>query len=97
VAVGYSAAFGATLLAVNNGVNSVSRVITGWVGDRVGRQNTLIVTVVLSVGSVLGFWLASAVKGGDRTLWVLFVIIYGIAGGGYNALFPTVSHALPNF
>jgi len=97
VAVGYSASFGATLLAVNNGVNSVSRVITGWVGDKVGRQNTLIVTVLLSVVSVLGFWLGSAMQGGNKILWVLFVIVYGVAGGGYNALFPTVRHALPNF
>lgn len=91
VALGYSASFGATLLAVSNGVNSVSRVLTGYAGDRWGRQNTLILTVVLSVSSVLGFWLSSIAAGGSRVLWLLFVVFYGVAGGGYNALYPTVS------
>jgi MFS family permease len=90
VVLGYSAGFGATLLAVSSGVNSISRVMTGFAGDRFGRQNTLILTVVLCVISVLGFWLGS-VSGGNKVLWIIFVILYGITGGGYNALFPTVS------
>jgi len=91
VALGYSAGFGATLLAVSNGVNSVSRVMTGFAGDKFGRQNTLILTVLMCVISVLGFWLGSLGNGGNRVLWILFVVFYGVAGGGYNALFPTVS------
>lgn len=91
VALGYSAGFGATLLAVSNGVNSVSRVLTGYAGDKFGRQNTLIFTVILCVVSVLSFWLGSTSSGGNKVLWVLFVVFYGAAGGGYNALFPTVS------
>lgn len=97
VAIGYEAAFGATLLAVNNGVNSVSRVIMGWVGDRVGRQNTLIGTVLLSVVCVAGLWEGSIGGQGDRGLWMAFVVVYGIAGGGYNALFPTVCYSLSPF
>jgi MFS family permease len=91
VALGYSASAGASLLAVSNAVNSVSRVATGYAGDRLGRQNTLIATVVLCVVSVLALWLGSTEDGGRRILWVLFVVLYGVAGGGYNALFPTVS------
>lgn len=91
VAVGFSASFGATLLAVNNGVNSISRITTGWAGDRFGRQNTLILTVLWCVLAVVGLWLGSVGRGGDRGLWVAFVVVYGFASGGYNALFPTVS------
>jgi MFS family permease len=94
VALGYSAGFGATLLAVSNGVNSVSRLMTGFAGDRFGRQNTLILTVVLCLISVLGFWLGSLGNGGNKVLWILFVVFYGVAGGGYNALFPTVRSLL---
>jgi len=86
--LGYSPGFGAVLLAINNGVNSASRILTGWAGDRVGRQNTLILTVVGSTATVCGFWLGSAVNG-DRALWLLFVVFYGVFAGGYNALFPT--------
>jgi Major Facilitator Superfamily len=90
VALGYSAGFGATLLAMNNGVNSASRVITGFAADKFGRQNTLIFTMVVSVISVLSFWLGSTGAGGNKVLWLLFVVFYGIAGAGYNALLPTV-------
>lgn len=88
IVLGYSASFGAVLLAINNGVNSASRILTGALGDRFGRQNTLIATVLMSAISVMAFWLGSATSG-SRTLWILFVISYGFAAGGYNALFPT--------
>jgi cyanate permease len=97
VALGYTASAGASLLAVSNAVNTVSRIATGYAGDRCGRQNTLIATVLLCVVSVLGFWLGSTQDGGRRVLWVLFVVCYGVAGGGYNALFPTVSEAVVSF
>jgi len=87
-ALGYSAGFGAILLAINNGVNSGSRILTGVAGDRFGRQNTLILTVVGSAITVCGFWLGSALNG-SKPLWLLFVVFYGIFAGGYNALFPT--------
>lgn len=89
VTLGYTSAFGATLLAVSSGVNSISRVMTGFAGDRFGRQNTLILSVILCVVSVYGFWLGSTTANGNKALFLLFVIFYGVAGGGYNALFPT--------
>lgn len=88
VALGYSATTGAALIAVNNGVNSASRILTGVAGDRFGRQNTLILTVLGSAAAVCGFWLSS-VLAGSKALWILFVVFYGIWAGGYNALFPT--------
>jgi len=88
VSIGYTSSFGAILLAISNGVNSLSRIITGILGDKFGRQNTLILTVLLSFISVIGFWLSSAISS-SQTFWILFVIFYGVAGGGYNALFPT--------
>ena len=45
--LGLGAARGATLLAVSNAVNAVSRVLTGYAGDRLGRQNTLVLTLLL--------------------------------------------------
>ncbi|KAK2797515.1 hypothetical protein FQN51_008413 [Onygenales sp. PD_10] len=85
--VGYSASFGATLLAVNNGVNSVSRVLMGYTADQFGRQNTLVIGAIGSAVSVLTLWLVAA-GDGSKAPWIAFVIIYGILAG-YNALFPT--------
>lgn len=90
VAIGYSASFGATLLAMNNGINSVSRIAMGWMGDKVGRQNTLIANVMLCALLVGSMWMSSVGKGGDGVIWIVFIVFYGFASGGYNALFPTV-------
>jgi MFS family permease len=87
--LGYTANFGAILLAISNGVNSAFRILTGVAGDKFGRQNTLILTIICSAIAVLAFWLKSTVGAGNQTLWIVFVVFYGTAGGGYNALFPT--------
>ena len=97
VVLGFGAGFGSVLLAVLNEVNSVRRIVLGGLGDRVGRQHVLVFTVVLCVLCVAGFWGGSLAGGGGsgsgrgKVLWVVFVIVYGIAGGGYNALFPAVT------
>ena len=87
-ALGYSAGLGATLLAINNGLNSVSRILAGIAGDSLGRQNTLILTIIGSAVAVCGFWLGSVLNS-SKSLWLIFVISYGIFAGGYNALYPT--------
>ena len=40
--LGFSPTTASMLLAVNNGVNSVSRVAMGFIADYAGRQNTLV-------------------------------------------------------
>ncbi|KAI0088058.1 monocarboxylate transporter [Irpex rosettiformis] len=80
----YSSGTGSLLLAVNNIVNSVARVSMGILADRVGRQNTMIVSVILSGISVLALWYDA-----PRPRFIAFVVFYGILAGGYNALLPT--------
>lgn len=89
ITLGYTPAFGAILLAVSNGVNALFRILTGVAGDHFGRQNTLIFTAILSFIVVVSFWLTSTVGSGNQGLWICFVVLYGVSGGGYNALFPT--------
>ena len=81
IALGYTAAFGAVLLSINNGVNAVSRILTGVLADAFGRQNILILSVVGSAVSVLALWLGAAIYG-EKGLWVAFVVLYGILAGG---------------
>ena len=79
--LGYSAAFGAALLAINNGINTASRVLMGFIADVAGRQNVLVVSVLGSALTVVTFWLASATAD-DQGLWIAFVATYGIFAGG---------------
>ncbi|EKM54905.1 uncharacterized protein PHACADRAFT_185733 [Phanerochaete carnosa HHB-10118-sp] len=80
----YSSSKASLLLAINNAVNSVARIAMGILADRVGRQNTLIVSVLLSAISVLALWPSA-----PRPRFVAFVVSYGVLAGGYNALLPT--------
>lgn len=83
-ALGYTAATGAVLLSVNNGVNSASRIVMGFVADKIGRQNTLVVSVLGSAVSVWAFWLGAAMDG-SRGLWIAFVVLYGLTAGGEHS------------
>lgn len=81
IALGYTAAFGAALLSINNGVNAVSRILTGILADAFGRQNMLILSVVGSAVSVLALWLCAAIYEANG-LWIAFVVLYGVLAGG---------------
>ncbi|KIM82234.1 hypothetical protein PILCRDRAFT_820618 [Piloderma croceum F 1598] len=80
----WSSSTGSLILAMNNAVNSISRVLMGILADRVGRQNTMVASVILSGLSVLALWYEA-----PRARFIAFVVFYGILAGGYNALLPT--------
>jgi len=80
----YSSSKGSLLLALNNAINSVARIVMGILADRVGRQNTLVISVLLSSVTVLALWYNAS-----PARFLAFVILYGILSGGYNALLPT--------
>jgi MFS family permease len=92
VVLGLSASTAANLLAASNAVNAVSRVLTGYAGDRLGRQNTLVLTLLLAAASVFAFWLSSALAGNASAgpLWLAFIVLYSVSAGGYYALFPAL-------
>jgi MFS family permease len=69
----------------------VSRVLTGYAGDRFGRQNTLVLTLVLAASSVFAFWLTSVISGSSSlSLWIAFIVLYSFSAGGYYGLFPAL-------
>jgi MFS family permease len=95
VALGLAASDGANLLAAANAVNAVARVLAGYAGDRLGRQNVLVLTLLLAASSVFAFWLSSvltttAPSSSTPALWVAFIVFYSLSAGGYYALFPAL-------
>jgi MFS family permease len=46
---------GANLLAASNVINAMFRVMAGYAGDRLGRQNTLVLTLMIAASSVFAF------------------------------------------
>ncbi|KAI4213654.1 MAG: hypothetical protein L6R36_009449, partial [Xanthoria steineri] len=92
VILGLSASKGSNLLAASNAINAVSRVLTGYAGDRLGRQNMLVLTLFLAAFSVFAFWLSSVLTAtsSSLSLWLAFVVFYSFSAGGYYALFPAL-------
>jgi MFS family permease len=41
----WSSSTGSLMLAINNAVNAISRILMGLLADRVGRQNTMVSSV----------------------------------------------------
>jgi len=87
-----TASDGARLLATSNAVNAVSRILTGYAGDKLGRQNTLVITLLLAAGSVFAFWLSNVLTSDpvSSKLWPVFITFYSFSAGGYYALFPAL-------
>ncbi|OTB00453.1 hypothetical protein M426DRAFT_65941 [Hypoxylon sp. CI-4A] len=93
VVLGLTASNGATYLAVSNAINAVSRILTGYAGDRLGRQNTLFLTLLVAACSVFAFWLTSVLTStpsSSASLWLAFIVLYSVSAGGYYALFPAL-------
>ncbi|RFU27835.1 hypothetical protein B7463_g8499, partial [Scytalidium lignicola] len=91
--LGYSAATGATFIALSNAASAIGKVVIGFTADRVGRMNMLLFCTLVSAAVAFGLWLPSTLYGGDgkgKVLFVTFTILYGIFAGAYISLLPTV-------
>ncbi|KAF9191802.1 hypothetical protein BGZ51_006686 [Haplosporangium sp. Z 767] len=85
--LGMDPATGAMLVAVFSGVNAVSRIALGVAADRLGRFNVLFLCTAMSGLACYIFWLNT--KG--LAMAVVFMVFYGINGGGFVSLFPVVA------
>ncbi|KAJ8655082.1 hypothetical protein O0I10_009289 [Lichtheimia ornata] len=77
---------GTNLSAIMSAVNAAARIFTGFMGDKLGRFNSLFICTFLAGLFCLAIWTNAT---NEATIWV-FAVLYGFAGGGYIALFPAV-------
>ena len=92
-ALGYSSAAGANFIALSNGTSACGKIVLGYIADRAGRLNTLLLCTLLSAVFTLALWLPSTTASSKLTgkhLFAAYVILYSITAGAYVSLFPTV-------
>lgn len=77
---------GAGLVAAFNFSSAIGRLLCGFSSDRIGALNTVSLSLLLSALSVLVLWPVSTSLGP----LIVFVIINGMANGGFFATMPTV-------
>lgn len=88
--LGLSSAGGAGLVAGFNFSSAIGRLLLGLNADLVGPLNTLLLSLVVSGISMLVIWPNS----NSLAPLIAFVIINGMANGGFFAVMPTVVGAV---
>ncbi|KAG0327444.1 hypothetical protein BG000_000961 [Podila horticola] len=84
--IGESASRGATLISIFSGINAVSRICLGVAADKLGRTNTLFTCCFLAGLSCMAIWSVST----NMTTLTVFMVCYGLFGGGFISIFPVV-------
>lgn len=84
--LGLSASAGAGIVAGFNFSSAVGRLCCGLLSDFMGPVNTLLLSLILSALSMLVLWPVSNSLGP----LIVFVIINGVANGGFFSTMPTV-------
>jgi MFS family permease len=90
--LGYSDIAGANFIALSNASSACGKIFLGFLADRYGRLNALVLCTVISAVSTIGLWLPSSVLQNQhfsRGLFLAFSSIYGVTAGAYVSLFPT--------
>lgn len=83
LAHGVAPALAYQLLAVLNAGSFFGRWLPGYVADRLGRFNTMILTVALSLLTTLALWLPAA---HSLALLCLYAVLFGFASGSNISL-----------
>lgn len=82
---GVDEAFSYQLIAILNVGSCFGRYLPGLLADRIGRFNTMILTVLLCLGSTLALWLLAQ---DSIALMVVYALVFGFASGSSISLTP---------
>ncbi|KAI9830253.1 MAG: hypothetical protein M1819_005780 [Sarea resinae] len=85
-ASGMSSRLAGYLPAILNGVSVFGRIIPGYVADRVGRFNVMIVTSFFAAILVLALWIPAK----SNAPIITFAALYGFASGAFVSMAPAL-------
>lgn len=83
---GMDATLAQYLIAILNGASVFGRVIPGWLGDKIGRFNIMIITTTLSTILVLAMWIPSTGNGPI----IAFAALFGFTSGTFVSMAPAL-------
>ncbi|MCJ1476774.1 hypothetical protein MMC13_005443 [Lambiella insularis] len=85
VAHGRTTAFAFQIVSVLNAGSFFGRWLPGLLADKIGRYNTIIITITLCIVTVLALWLPAH---NSEVMLILFAICFGFASGSNLSLTP---------
>jgi MFS family permease len=82
----YPADTGFYLIAILNGASCLGRLVPGYISDKIGRFNTLLIALIFTLAVMLILWLPF----GNKSLPALYIFatIFGFGTGSWMALVP---------
>ncbi|SAM07734.1 hypothetical protein [Absidia glauca] len=84
--LGHGASDGAALVSIMSGMNSLSRIVMGFLADRLGKVNTMLTCSLLAGIFTSVLWQFSSSYG----LYIAYCVLYGLTGGAFVSLLPVV-------
>ncbi|KAL1792540.1 hypothetical protein ACET3X_009047 [Alternaria dauci] len=91
--IGASITNGSYLLAVNSGVGIPGRVCTGWLSDKIGHLNMLMVATAVYAIATWALFLSSAMTS-SLGLYIAFTVCYGLSSGVFNTVMNSAQKTL---
>lgn len=82
---GLSAAAAVAGVMIITGCNSFGRLFWGWMSDKIGRKQTILILLIIAGGSIIGVSFAKAY------IMLLFIAIIGFSYGGFLGVFPALT------
>lgn len=83
---GMSASLAGYLVSILNAASIFGRTLPGWIADRLGRFNTMIVTSYASALLVLCLWIPAT----SNPPIIVFAVLYGFTSGAFVSLAPAL-------
>jgi MFS family permease len=90
--VGFGALVAASSAGLFSVVNGVGRAAVGWVSDKIGRRQTLVIVLCIEAVAQVGVLLT-----GNAHLEVPFLLMAFVAGFGAGAFFPLFAALVPDY
>jgi MFS family permease len=82
---GFGTSFSYQVLTLLNAGSFLGRFLAGWLADKIGRLNTLIVTVSLCVIITFAIWLPAK---DSKAMLIVYALTFGFASGSNLSLSP---------
>lgn len=80
------------MISVLNAASIFGRIVPGYLGDKIGRFNVMVVTTMFSAIFVLALWLPSPQGSNAETL--AFAIAFGVSSGTFVGMTPALVQTL---
>ena len=91
--IGTSVTLGSHLLAINSGVGIPGRLCAGWLSDKLGHLNMLLMATAVYAVATWGLWLPAALTG-HVGLYVAMCIFHGLVNGVFNTVMNSAQKTL---